>query len=108
MVSVGLPTKCLWTTKDKRLAFFTVRKQGRHHFNEVIRVNISSHRTNQHICHLIGSNERNDTSLLWYFAKDASGSNNEEMSDKCKLKDILQNNSPGIFKSVKVMKVKER
>lgn len=30
------------------------------------------------------------------------------MSDKCKLKDTLQNNSPGIFKSVEIMKVKER
>lgn len=58
--------------------------------------------------HLIGCNE-NTESQLWYSCQGVEPESNQEKTwDKFKLRNILQNNWPVNFKSVKTMKVKDK
>ena len=82
---------------------FTTQQSGRDHFIQVINVTITCNklgghhtfRRKHHLC-----------SIFWYNVQ--SQSNQEEISDKPKLRSILQNKWLGLFKSVKIMKDKER
>lgn len=58
--------------------------------------------------HWVKRNEKNTESFLHIGSQEAQPkSNRERASDKSRFKDILRNNWPVIFKSVKVTKDKE-
>lgn len=89
MVSKYPPIKYLFITKEE--SDFTEEKPGRHHLFQVIKVNSI-------MCHSKGYSK----STL------AVGPNHEEIGHKLDLKNVLQNNCLIIFKSIKVIEVKER
>lgn len=73
------------------LELFIVEKPGRHDFNQVIKLNIISNRTNQN-CHL------NTASHWWYSCQTQTYPNWR----------IFHKIMSWVFKSIKIMKVKER
>lgn len=95
--------KFLIILKRKRITL-SWRSQTDTRLNQVIKVNITSNGTNQNgaTCY-----EQNTTFLCDFSAKDIKPrSNHEKHQGNPNWKDILQNNWPVVFKSVKIMNVK--
>lgn len=94
-----LPHKTLINYKGK------TREPCRLHFDWVIKGSITNNETFWHLYFLRGGSD-NDTALLqWYSCPKKPIFNREKI---LKLRDILQNNWPAVFKSVKIIKDKEK
>lgn len=102
--------KNLFIPKDRK-SDSTVTKSGRYHVNEEIEVNTSSNGTNRY-CMLSNRLHLIEHIYLCCSAENTwPGFNQEEISDKPKLKNIVRMTGTGlltIFKGVKVLKVKRR
>lgn len=86
---------------QRGMSDFIVEKPGRHHPDQVITVNITCNVVKDGIkltCHRGGSNERDTASLLWYVCQwYITECYHKEITDKSKLRHILQNIWPVIW-----------
>lgn len=85
---------------------FTMEKPGIYHLNQMIEVNITSNETNWHCVPPAKMHWGEHFIFRWcIFTKNASSEyNHEEISDKPKIRDILQGNWAVLSKTTKVIK----
>ena len=90
----------IFLNNKKRNSNFIVKKTGRHHLNDVIKVNIISNKT---YCHHVPRYDALTRHIIFVvFLSRIPQYNHEKTLDKSKLRDMPQNNWPRLFKSVKV------
>ena len=101
----SLPRKRAWKGKNSK---FPVEKPGKHNLNQVMKFNGTCNKTCWWHAALIWCDEKG-TLPLWYFPLNPQhGLITRKVSGKPKLRDILQNPWPALFKRVKIMKNKGR
>ena len=86
-----------------------MKNTGRHHINQMIKINISSNTTTErHALLDVIQCDRIGMTCAWLRPKMKNLNHHGQISNKSKLRDILQSNLLLFFKNVKVMRDQEK